>query len=121
MDTIKMNGMAFYGYHGAMAEEAVLGQKFYIDVALYLDLKKAGQSDDVIDTVHYGEAYEVVKHQATVCRYQLIEALAENIAQNLLSDFSKLKGVKVSVQKPNAPVAGIFKDFTVEIVRMRNE
>lgn len=119
MDAIKMNGMVFYGFHGAMKEEAVLGQKFVLDVTLFLDLKAAGESDLVADTVHYGEAYEVVKYHAQECRYQLIEALAEQTAKGLLEKFEKLVSVKVAVHKPAAPVIGIFDDFTVEIERGR--
>lgn len=120
MDAIKMNALQFFGYHGAMAEENVLGQKFIIDVVMQLSLKKAGESDSVLDTVHYGEAYEVVKYHAESCRYQLIEALAEQIAQGLLSRFDKIDVVKVAIHKPNAPVPGIFTDFTVEIERTRH-
>ncbi len=52
MDKIVMKSLAFFGYHGVMEEEETLGQKFFIDIELYTDLNKAGQSDKVEDTVH---------------------------------------------------------------------
>ena len=62
MDKINMKNLCFYGYHGAIAEENVLGQKFIVDCSLIVDLSDAGKSDDVLDTVHYGEAYNLIKN-----------------------------------------------------------
>ncbi len=120
MDRIKMNGLAFYGYHGALAEENRLGQPFVLDVYMAVDLVAAGRSDDVVDTVHYGEAYEVVKRHVTEKTYQLIEALAENIAADLLATFARISEVTVSVKKTKAPVSGIFESFEVVITRRRH-
>jgi len=120
MDKILMKNMSFYGYHGVMAEEKVLGQKFYIDVVLELSLKSAGMTDSVEDTVSYAEVFQVVKEHAEVKRYDLLEALAENIASNVLADFQLVKAVEVEVRKPEAPVNGIFDHFGVHIRRTRN-
>ena len=53
--------MQFYGFHGLMPEENRLGQRFNVDVELFVDLKKAGQTDNMHDSIHYGEVYEQVK------------------------------------------------------------
>ena len=53
-DTIFLNGMQFYAYHGALPAENDIGQIFKVDVTLKVDLAEAGESDEVTDTVHYG-------------------------------------------------------------------
>src|SRR5699024_11421880 len=60
-DTIFLNGLKFYSYHGALPAENDIGQIFIVDVTMKVDLSVAGQSDDVKDTVHYGEVFEDVK------------------------------------------------------------
>ncbi|QZY54815.1 dihydroneopterin aldolase [Crassaminicella profunda] len=121
MDKIIMKNLSFYAYHGAMDEENILGQKFFIDIDLYVDLKKAGLTDDVKDTVHYGEAYSLIKDIVTNKKFNLIEALAENIANEILNTFPLVKEINIAVKKPEAPVPGLFDYFGVEIRRKRNE
>ncbi|WP_430883665.1 dihydroneopterin aldolase [Fusibacter sp. JL216-2] len=120
MDKILMKNMSFYGYHGVMAEEKVLGQKFFIDVVLEVNLKSAGVTDSVENTVSYADVFQVVKDHAEVKRYHLLEALAENIASNVLENFHLVKAVEVEVRKPEAPVHGVFDHFGVHIRRERN-
>lgn len=119
-DVIHLRGLEFYAYHGALSEENILGQKFIIDVDLFADLQPAGVSDLVQDTLHYGEVYEVIK--ACVCeqKHRLIERLAESIAQAVLARFA-CRSIRVEVHKPQAPVAGIFRDISVEIRREAGE
>lgn len=121
MEKILMNNLAFYAYHGALAEENKLGQKFFLDLELLADLKKAGESDDVKDTVHYGQVYTVIKDIVENNRFNLIEALASKIAKAILANFSKVEKVLVRVKKPEAPVRGIFDYFGVEFVLERNQ
>jgi len=121
MDRIIMKNLNFYGYHGAMAEENILGQKFFVDIDLYLDLEKAGNTDCVTNTVHYGEVFDIAKQIVENKRYNLIETLAENIAKEILNQFLLVKEIHVTVKKPGAPVKGIFDYFGVEIRRKRNE
>lgn len=119
-DIIHLRGLEFYAYHGVMPEEQVLGQKFLIDMDLFCDLRLAGSSDQVRDTIHYGEVYQVIKACVTSDRHQLIERLAENIAQRVMARFS-CTSVRVEVHKPQAPIPGIFRDVSVEIWREAGE
>jgi len=119
-DKIIMKDMAFFGYHGVMKEESVLGQKFFITVKLYLSTKEAGLTDDLTKTISYAEVYDRIKKQVEIKRYQLLEALSENIAMEILKDFSMIKGVTVEVKKPEAPVPGLFEYMAVKITRMRD-
>ncbi|MGI6226438.1 MAG: dihydroneopterin aldolase [Peptococcales bacterium] len=120
MDKILLKNLSFYGFHGVLAEEKTLGQKFFVDVELQLDLKKAGLTDNVVDTVSYADIYQLVKEQVTTKNYNLLEALAENIAGKILTHYEKVKEVVVIIKKPEAPVQGIFDYFSIEIRRKRN-
>ncbi|MHB8073389.1 dihydroneopterin aldolase [Desulfosporosinus fructosivorans] len=115
-DVIHLRGLEFYAYHGALPEEQILGQKFLIDIDLFSDLSQAGSSDRVEDTIHYGEVYHVIKTCVIGERHQLVERLAEDIAQRVLGQFS-CTSVRVEVHKPQAPIPGIFGDVSVEIWR----
>ena len=117
-DVIHLRGLEFYAYHGVLPEEQVLGQRFIIDMDLYTELRQAGCSDRVEDTIHYGEVYQVIKACVTEGRYLLIERLAEEIAQKVLWQFA-CASVRVEVHKPQAPIQGIFRDVSVEIRRGR--
>ncbi|MBN2794060.1 MAG: dihydroneopterin aldolase [Clostridia bacterium] len=119
-DKIIMSNMAFFGTHGVLKEENVLGQKFFVDIELYVDTKPAGLSDEITMSVHYGEVYQVVKSIVEDKQFKLLEALAENISIEILNAFNLVKGLKVKIKKPEAPVPGIFDYFAVEIERFRN-
>lgn len=120
MDKIMLNQMHFYGYHGLFPEERKLGQRFDVDVELFLDLSKAGSSDNMYDSVHYGEAYDTVKDIVEGEAKNLIEAVAETIASKLLLQFDKLKACRIRVIKPNPPIAGHYESVAVEIYREKN-
>lgn len=119
MDRILMENMGFYGYHGVLSEEKVLGQKFFLDAVLYLPLKKAGQTDDLNFSVSYGAVYETIKEIVTKERFALLEGLAERICQEIFSSYPLVQKIFLRVKKPEAPVAGIFDYFGVEIERDR--
>lgn len=121
MDKILMNNLGFYGYHGVLREESVLGQKFFFDIELYLDTKSAGISDDMSKSVSYADVYEVIKDIVENKRFNLIEALSHNIAMDVLTKFELVEEIMVRVKKPEAPVNGIYDYFGVEIRRKRNE
>ncbi|TCK93306.1 dihydroneopterin aldolase [Natranaerovirga hydrolytica] len=121
MDKIIMKNLGFYGYHGVLLEENKLGQKFFIDTVLYMDLKKAGKKDAIEDTVSYADVYEHIKDMTENKRFHLIEALAENIADTILKQYPMVKEIKVTIKKPEAPVKGIYDYFGVEIRRQRND
>ena len=119
MDKILMHNMYFYGYHGVLEAEKSIGQKFVVDVEIMLDLQNSGNSDSVDNTVSYAEVYDDVKYLVESERFNLIEALSERIASNVLSRYELAKEVMVRVKKPEAPVKGIFDYFGVEIRRKK--
>ena len=116
-----MENMVFYGYHGVLQEEKVLGQKFYIDAELYLDLKQAGQTDDLNHTVSYAMVYETIESIMTKEKFDLLEALSHKICGQILLSFEKIETVILKIKKPSAPVAGNFDYFAVQIKRSRKD
>lgn len=120
-DSISISGMEFYGRHGVLAEENALGQRFVVDIKLYIDLQKAGKTDDLNDTVNYAQVYDCVKRIVEGEPVKLLESLADRIIQSVLKEFSQIEGVKITLHKPGAPIQGIFKDVKVQIKRERKD
>lgn len=121
MDKIVLKNLGFYGYHGVLKEENVLGQKFFVDIILHVALKNAGKSDNVQDTVNYALVYNIAKEIVENKKYNLIEAVAEDIASSVLKEFTVVSEIEVTIRKPEAPVNGIYDYFGVEIRRGRND
>ena len=118
-DRILLNGMVFYGYHGATSQEKELGQSFVVDIELEVALTTPGESDDLKDTVDYSEVYRAVKETVEGPSHNLLESVAERLAQKLLHTFS-LEGVTVRVTKPHVPIKGaVLEGAGVEIHRRR--
>jgi 7,8-dihydroneopterin aldolase/epimerase/oxygenase len=117
VDQIILKGMPFFGYHGVLAEETVMGQRFIVNVELSVDLSRPGVSDTVADTVNYAEVYQLVKQIVEGPPRKLIEAVAERIASEVLGHYTMVKSVMVEVEKPGAPIPGIFEQVSVKINR----
>jgi 7,8-dihydroneopterin aldolase/epimerase/oxygenase len=119
VDKIKVNDMEFYGFHGVFPEETKLGQRFRVSLSLQMDLSQAGKSDDLDDSVNYGEVYSVCKEIVEGKPYKLLEALADKLAERILFDFSKVETCTIEVIKPDPPIPGHYRSVAVEITRGR--
>ncbi|AUJ24436.1 MULTISPECIES: dihydroneopterin aldolase [Virgibacillus] len=117
MDKILLQQLQFYGFHGLLPEENKLGQRFQVDATLYLDLSKPGNSDDMNDSIHYGQAYEYIREIVEGEAKQLIESVAENIAEKLLTSFDILEACNIKLIKPDPPIPGQYHSVAVEIYR----
>jgi dihydroneopterin aldolase len=117
MDSIIARGLTFMACHGIEPQEKTTPQPFNVDLEMFLDLSQAGQSDNLQDTVNYAEAYRLVEETVTGRSFDLIEALAEEIARVVLDEFPAVKSAEVAVYKPQAPVRGSFTYFAVKIRR----
>lgn len=118
-DRVTLTGLVFYGYHGVHPEERTLGQRFVVDLALDIDLRPAGQSDDLALTANYSEVYQAVRGVVEGPPRSLIEAVAEGVAEAALR-VSKARAVRVRVAKPWAPIKGSTVGVAaVEIYRQR--
>ncbi|MDQ2083560.1 dihydroneopterin aldolase [Xanthobacteraceae bacterium Astr-EGSB] len=119
-DAIFVTGLLVHAHHGVMEHEEKVGQRFVIDIELELDLATAAASDRLVDTVSYSALVEVATQAFTNRNFRLVEAAAGAIADAVLSAFPRAAAVKVTVHKPHAPVAAIFTDVGVSILRRRH-
>lgn len=119
MDEIVLRGMPFFAHHGVMPEETVTGQRFIVSTWLECDLREPGKQDDVSLTINYAQVYARVKAVVEGAPKKLIEAVAEAIATDLLAGFTRLLAVTVEIEKPGAPIPGIFDSVSVKIRRSR--
>ncbi len=117
-DVIRLDGLRVFARHGVLPAEADVGQVFIIDLALTVDLSKAAASDAVSDTVDYADMAAAVVAVVTEERWNLIERVAERVAEIVLED-DKVEAVTVTVHKPGAPIAVAFSDVSVTISRSR--
>lgn len=120
-DKLLLKNMVFHGYHGVGLSEKEFGQTFIVDLSLELDLKLAGRSDDLKDTIDYSVIFSLVRDIVTGESRDLLESVADTIASNLLNDYkNSLDAVTVKIAKPNAPIQGaLFDGAAVEIRRTR--
>ena len=119
-DRIYLDGMVFQARHGVHDREKVNAQRFEVDVELLLDLQPAGLEDDLARTLDYGRVYETVRTIVESTTFNLIEALAEAIAHELLSDFPGLEEVTVRVRKPDVQLSGPLRFAGVQVRRRRS-
>ena len=118
-DRIHLEGMIFYGFHGVDPAEKVLGQRFVVDVTVERDLRKPGRTDSVADTVSYATIFKLTRAVVEGPSRDLIEAVAEGVAEAIGRAYPDLEAVRVRVRKPGAPVKGsIFDWASVEIERI---
>ncbi len=118
-DAITLTGLRARGHHGVFEHERRDGQDFIIDVRVTLDLARAASSDDVADTVHYGDLAVAVVEAVESDPVDLIETVAERVAAIALA-YPAVDEVEVTVHKPQAPIPVPFDDVSVTIVRGRS-
>lgn len=118
LDEITVTGIRATGFHGVYDFERRDGQEFVADLTLYLQLDKAAASDDVANTVHYGELAEEVVAIIEGEPVNLIETLATRIADAVLAR-ELVKVVRVSIHKPQAPIQVPFGDVVVTVTRAK--
>ncbi|WP_217165965.1 dihydroneopterin aldolase [Streptomyces sp. BBFR51] len=118
MDRVALRGLKARGHHGVFPREREDGQTFLVDIVLGLDTRPAAADDDLAKTVHYGIVAEEVVAVVEGEPVNLVETLAEHIAQVCLKH-EGVEEVEVCVHKPDAPITVPFDDVTVTIIRSR--
>ena len=119
-DRLVLAGMHFYGYHGTLPAERELGQPFFVDVELHCDLRAAGMTDDLSQTVDYSAVYRQVRAVVEGPPVGLTETVAERIAGVILARHARVEAVRVRVVKPQVRLdGGVLAGSGVEIVRRR--
>ena len=118
-DSVFLEQMQFYGYHGLNPEERSLGQRFLVDIELTTDVHVAGQTDDITKTINYSAVYKRVRAIVEGEPRKLLETVAEDIAVALLNDFPSVR-VIVAIRKPQVALKGaVLAAAGVRILRER--
>jgi dihydroneopterin aldolase len=120
-DTVFVSGLLIHAHHGVMEHESKVGQRFMLDLELAIDLTDAAHSDKLVDTVSYAAIVETASRAFTAQSHRLVEAAAGAVADALLSAFAAVTLVRVTVRKPHAPIAAIFADVGVTLLRSRDD
>ncbi len=119
-DRILLEGMIFHGRHGTLPAERELGQPFVVDVELRLNLRPAGNSDDLAQTVDYGEVHRRAREIVEGEPVNLTETVAERIARAILEEHPAVEAVRVRVSKPHVRLdETVLAGSAVEILRRR--
>ncbi|XCP87106.1 2-amino-4-hydroxy-6-hydroxymethyldihydropteridine diphosphokinase [Roseburia hominis] len=117
MDKIKVKNLEVFANHGVYPEETKLGQKFLISCVLHVDTRTAGKTDSLEESVNYGTISHLIKEKMEKDTYQLIEAVAEHLAEEILLFDEKIRKVDLEVKKPWAPVGLPLETVAVEVSR----
>ena len=116
--TITLDSLRFYAYHGAEPQEAIVGAWYTVDITIKADATLAVQSDDLNGTINYAKVTDVVKQQMQI-RSALLEHVAGRIANALLTDFPTIHSLTIKVCKQNPPVCApcAASGFTLTVER----
>lgn len=117
MDKITIKNLEVFCNHGVYKEENVLGQKFLVDAELFLSTRKAGLSDEMADSVSYGDICRLISKEMKKQNDKLLERVAERLTEQILLQFSLIKAVRIEVKKPWAPVMTHLDYASVSIER----
>ena len=118
IDKVSITGIEAFGFHGVFEHERKEGQEFFVDVEFEYDTSKVIQTDFIEDAIDYGAVAILIKSIVEGEPKNLIEKVADEIAQQILKNF-KVNSVKVTLHKPHAPIDMEFKDVSVSVERRK--
>jgi dihydroneopterin aldolase len=147
LDTIELHDMAFYAHHGVHEEENRLGQRFFVSIIVGLDLRGAGDSDRVKETINYADLHAITQAmqggrdesekgksrtvsvklsnkdtiKVSAGPFRLLETLGHQLALTLLRTFEQAEQVEVRIRKPSVPIEGILDHAAITIRRSRQD
>lgn len=121
MDKIQIRGLNVFAWHGVGLEEKQEGQSFILDVDMECNLKKAGETDSLGDTVNYAAVIEEITRVMREKSYDLIERAASRVAETILKMDERIVRVRVLLKKPEAPIQAQFDYVAVEVTRERKD
>ncbi len=117
MDKITIKDLEIYANHGVFPEENVLGQKFLVSAVLHTSTRKAGLTDDLTSSIHYGEVSHLIKKIVSENTWKLLEKIAEETASAILLTYPLVSQVDITIKKPWAPIGLPLDTVSVEISR----
>ena len=118
-DVILLEGIQVPAALGVTAAERRMRRPVVLDLEVARDLRDAGRTDHIRQTIHYKRIFEIVEEVASYQEHRLVEALADRIARAVLGKFDA-DAVTVRVRKPT-PLAGVLQYAGVRITRTRED
>lgn len=118
MDSICLRGLEAYGYHGVLPEERLLGQTLIVDLTVGCDLRRAGETDDLSNSISYVDLARIVQDVVAHTPFQLLEAVAEAIASRVLL-LPQAQRAQVRIEKPRPPIPNLKGSVSIEIRRQK--
>ena len=118
-DKIKIEDLEVFANHGVFPEENVLGQKFVVSAVMYTDTRRAGLTDELTASIHYGEASAFITEYLKSHTFKLLEKVAEGLAEEMLVRIAGLQKVQIEIKKPWAPVGLPLETVSVEIAAVQ--
>jgi len=119
MDRVLLNRIELLGSIGALDSEKRSKQRYWISIEILADLREAGRSDRLEDTVDYSEVFSLAEDLMNSGDFTLVEAYAERLAERILSSQARAQSVSIEVLKPDAPIDGAFESVGIRIERDR--
>lgn len=116
-DEIRIDNLEVFAYHGVRRDEKENGQTFYVNAVLYTDIRPAGREDDVSLSTNYSEICHFITNWMQETLYDLIETVAETLAEQILLNFGAIQAIELEIRKPHAPVGLPFESVSVRIER----
>lgn len=115
MGTIALEGLEFFAYHGAFAEEQKIGNRYQIDIKITTDLTEPAETDKLKDTVNYGDIYQIISDVMKI-KAKLLEYIAQTIISSVRERYPTIEKVEVAVSKFNPPIGGVCTRAKVTLV-----
>ncbi len=120
-DSIFVTNLCLVGRHGVMEEERTLGQRFYLDIEVTTDARRASENDDYRKAICYATLCDLAAEVSDAGPYRLIETFAERVIEAILGRFPTVTGARVRIRKPGAPINASFDTVGVELTRQRQQ
>jgi 7,8-dihydroneopterin aldolase/epimerase/oxygenase len=121
MDKVVLKRIELHGKIGVLEKEKRIAQRYWITIAIGIDLRQAGRSDELDKTIDYSQVFDMAKKLMEGSDCDLLESYAEGLAGRILETFERSEWVTVEALKPDAPIDGSFDAVGIEITRTRND
>jgi len=105
MGIIRVKNIACYSHHGCLEEEAIIGQKYLVDVEVQIDFSEAAKTDDLTKTIDYCDINRIVEQEMAI-RSKLIEHVGQRILNRFKAELNQLETAEIEIKKINPPING---------------
>lgn len=118
MGKVLVENIRVYAHHGCLPEETVIGSDYQVDVSLKANLDRAGQTDDLNDTVDYVQVNHIVEQEMATAS-KLLEHVAQRMISRMFAELPTVEKIKIKVSKINPPINGDVEKVTIVLKSKR--